>query len=297
MPRLTRPGARRPALFWAAVLIALAVGMVLGAGVLGRYFGDSTNTQLRGQVADLSTQREVLARRSADADAFATEVAPALLRAGLGGKGVLVVAAPDADPADVRAVASTISSAGGVVTGTVDLKSAIYDPGQTERLRGVVTGAAPSGVALDAALVDPAARAGDLLGAVLLTTGGSAPVVGAADVLASLRQGGFLQTNGDTTTAQTAVVVTGGRVADPDAAQGQAVGRLAAGLALHGAGAVLAGRTGSADGAGPIVVVRKDPQLSRRLATVSVVDTATGQAWTGWALVQALAGRYPGYGS
>lgn len=303
MPGLTRPGARRPALFWAAILIALAVGMVFGAGVLGRWLGDSTETDLRAQVTQLQKRGAVAEARADTGDRFATEIAPALLGDGLHGRSILMVTTPDAQPDDVRGVRAQIAAAGGTIAGTLALAPAIYDSGQVEKLRGLVDNAAPAGLRLDTALVNPAARAGDLLGAMLLTpSAGARPPAGGGDVLAALRQGGFLADPADPAdpavpVAQSALVVTGGAVDVADGAQGQAVGRLAASLSRHGTGAVLAARTGAGAGAGALVVVREDPALTRRLSTVSGLDTPVGRVETAWALVRAQQDRFAAYGS
>ncbi|WP_082789375.1 copper transporter [Tsukamurella pseudospumae] len=297
--RLRSPGARRPALVWAAVLLAFAVGVALGGGVLARFTTDGDLKDLRAQVEGLERQNTELTDRARAADSFADAAAPSALGRGLNGIPVLLVTAPAADAGDLAQITRRITQAGGTVAGTLKLTDDLYAEDKAERLRGVVDNAAPNGVTVDASLVDPRARAGDLLGAVLLSQGSVRPPSnGRADALAALKQAGFVDFSGPTVPgARAVVIVTGGTVPGDRAGQGQGIGRLAAGLSRHGDGAVLAGRTGSSQGAGPIVVVRQDKELSSRLATVDDADTVVGQVSTVLALVQATRGDVRAYGS
>ncbi|GAB3135326.1 hypothetical protein GCM10027289_28850 [Tsukamurella serpentis] len=297
--RLRSPGARRPALFWAAVLLAFAVGIALGGGVLARFTTDADIKELRDQVEQLEESNRALTDRSRAAEAFAEEAAPQALARGLAGIPVLMVLAPDADREDATRIQQRITQAGGTVAGGLTLTDAWYAQDQSERLRGVVDNAAPAGVRIDPSIVDPRARAGELLGTVLLAKREVAPPSnGRTDALAALKQAGFVTFDGPTVPgARAVVVVTGGSVSGDRAGQGQAIGRLAAGLSRHGDGAVLAGRSGSAQGAGSIVVVRQDRELAPRLATVDDVDTTVGRVSTAMALIQATRGDIRAYGT
>lgn len=297
--RLRSSGARRPALFWAAVLFAFAVGVALGGGVLARFTTDGDLRDLREQVDQLRTSNHLLTDRARAADGFADDAAPSALGRGLTGVPVLLVVAPGADRGDVEQITRRVTQAAGSVAGTLTLTDALYADAQSERLRGVVDNAAPAGVTIDAALVDPRARAGDLLGSLLLGQGSApAPSNGRTDALASLEQAGFVTFDGPTVPgARAVIVVTGGEVPGEQAGQGQGLGLLAAGMSRHGDGAVLAGRTGSALGAGPVVVVRQAKDLAPRLATVDDVDTVVGQVGAALALVQATRGDVRTYGT
>ncbi|GAA4392907.1 copper transporter [Tsukamurella soli] len=301
-----RADARRPALFWAAVLVALAVGLALGGGVLARYTGDGGVTRdLRAQVADLKADNQDLTARADAGEGFADTVAGRLFADGLSDSPVVVIAAPGADPADVSAITTYVERSGGTVTGTLTLTPTLYADGQAARLGGIVDQSVPAGVTLDPTVADPAARAGDLLGAILLSRGPTSDPAPAApsgpdraNALAALRDGGFVTFDGgDPAPARVAVVVTGASVATSAAGQGQAVGRLAAALSKHGQGAVLAGRTGSAAGAGPVVVVRHDDTLHAKLSTVDDVGTAVGRVTAVLALGEAAHGRFGAYGT
>lgn len=297
--RLRTPGARRPALFWAAVLLAFAVGVALGGGVLSRFTTDGDVKDLRAQVEGLERDNAALTDRARAADGFADAAAPSTLGRGLAGIPVLMVVAPSADRGDVAQVSRRVTQGGGTVAGTLTLSADLYAEDKAERLRGVVENAVPNGVRLDDSLVDPRARAGDLLGAVLLSKNAvEPPSNGRTDALAALKQADFVDFSGPTVPgARAAVIVTGGTVPGDRAGEGQGIGRLAAALSRHGDGTVLAGRAGSSQGAGPIVVVRQDGALRADLATVDDVDTVVGQVSTAHALAQATRGDARAYGS
>ncbi len=281
------------------MLLAFAVGVALGGGVLSRFTADGDLKDLRAQVERLEHDNAQLSDRARAADAFADASAPSTLGRSLAGVPVLMVIAPSADRGDIAQITRRVTQGGGTVAGTLTLTDAVYAEDKAERLRGVVDNAVPNGVALDAALVDPRARAGDLLGEVLLAKGAAAPPSnGRTDALAALKQAGFVDFAGPTVPgARAAVVVTGGTVPSDRAGEGQGIGRFAAGLSRHGDGAVLAGRTGSSQGAGPIVVVRQDKALGERLATVDDADTVVGQVSAALALAQATRGDVRAYGS
>jgi hypothetical protein len=98
------------------------------------------------------------------------------------------------------------------------------------------------------------------------------------------------------------VVLTGGAPGGDGSADGGGdragiVARFATQLDRSGAGAVLAGRPGSADGDGPIGVVRVDTAATSLLSTVDDVSTAAGRVATVLALAEQEQGRAGRYGT
>jgi hypothetical protein len=141
---------------------------------------------------------------------------------------------------------------------------------------------------------------GGLLGGVLLARDGQ-PAVSRDDadsVLTGLTSAGFVRSEAPPGAASLVLVLTGGAQDGVDAADAAAVyARLAAQLDLAGAGAVLAGRSGSADALGAVGVARADPQVVARLSTVDDVQSAAGRVAAVLALHQQLDGRAGSYGS
>ena len=284
----------------AAVLLALALGVVLGASALsGRVLGvlTSDRDQLAGQVVAVRGERD-----AADAGLRATEglVAaggPSTVAGVLPGRGVAVLATPDADPTDVDVVAGLVESAGGRVTGRLDLPDAALAPGQAEALRALVPRLLPAGAQLPTT-TDTGALTGSLLGSLLVSRPGSAEEQAtgpeATTALRALADGGFLRVPGpaaalDPAPADLALVVTGGR-ADPP--RDATLVRLAAEMDRVGAGAVIAGRTGS----GAVAAVRADPAVRSGLSTVDALEGPASRVAAVLALREQADGRAGTYG-
>ena len=294
---------RQHAISIAAIFIALAIGIVLGSqtlasGVLSGLRNDKGDLQNR--VDQLQDSNNKLQAQVGAADSFDATTAGRIVHGALDQRTVLVFTTPDADPGDVDGVTKMIQDAGGAVTGRVSLTDAFVDTANGDKLRTTVTNIIPAGVQLRTGAVDQGSLAGDLLGSVLQLNPQSAEPQSTPQEMAlaldTLRSGGFIgYDNGTVRPAQLAVVVTGdGKGADAGN-RGAVVGRFAAALDGRGAGTVLAGRPGSADGSGPIAVVRSDAAMTAGTTTVDDVDRQAGRITVALALQEQLnggAGRY-----
>ncbi|HLS73441.1 MAG TPA: copper transporter, partial [Actinomycetaceae bacterium] len=114
-----------------AVFLALALGIVLGAGPLNQPLGD----QLTGQVEELREDRDRLrtdlevSRMEVEyRDTFIDEIAPAALGSRLEGRAVALIALPGAVADDVDDIGRRLEQAGAVVTGQVQVTEAWTDP-------------------------------------------------------------------------------------------------------------------------------------------------------------------------
>ena len=169
----------------------------------------------------------------------------------LAGKSVVVFRTPDAKDDDVDALSRMVGQAGGTVTGTVALTQEFVDANSAEKLLSVVNSPiVPAGAQLSTTSVDQGSQAGDLLGIALLIN--KDPKVAVVDdaqrdtVLAALRDTGFITYGSQHIgPANAALIITGGALGEGAGNQGATVARLAAGLAPHGSGTVVAGRDGS----------------------------------------------------
>lgn len=282
----------------AAVFLALAGGVVLGARVLS----DPMLTGLRGdkgdlqhQVAELRAGNDALGRRLAGSDEFDSQMSVRIVHDTLAGKSVVLIRTPDADDDDLSAMGDLIGRAGGSVTGIVSLTTQFVGANSAEKLRSVVNSPiVPAGTALNTALMDPAAQAGDLLGIAVLVNRDPkiAPVDAAArdTVLSTLRDTGFLTYTDGLGAADTAIIITGGALPSDAGNQGTEVARFSAALAPHGQAAVLAGRAGSADGVAAVAVTRADAALADAVTTVDDVDAPAGRITTVLALQAGIGG-------
>ncbi|HEY9305878.1 MAG TPA: copper transporter, partial [Mycobacterium sp.] len=214
---------RQHAISLAAVFLALAVGVVLGSGVLSNNLLSGLRDEskdLHGQINTLNDQKKALNEKISTADAFDTQMAGRMVHDALNGKSVIVFRTPDANNDDVDAVSRIIGQSGGAVTGTVSLTQEFVDANSAEKLRSVVNSSIlPAGAQLSTKLVDEGSQAGDLLGIALLIN--RDPAVSTVDdtqrdtVLAALRDTGFIgYGNQHIGAANTAVVITGGGLGD-----------------------------------------------------------------------------------
>jgi len=293
---------RHHAISLAAVFLALAVGVVLGSGVLSDTLLSGLRNEKRDlhqQITSLTDQRNALNEKLGSANEFDTLMANRIVRGTLADKSVVLFRTPDADNDDVDAVARIVGQAGGTVSGTVALTKEFVDANSAEKLRSVVNSSiVPAGAQLSTVLVDQGSQAGDLLGIALLINRDPAvpPVDDAArdTVLAALRDTGFLTYQGDRVgAANTAIVVTGGALGDDAGNQGSTVARFAAALAPHGSGTVLAGRDGSATGTSAVAVTRADAGIADAVTTVDDIGAESGRIAAVLALQSLINGAHP----
>lgn len=277
---------RQHAISLAAVFLALAVGVVLGSGVLSDTVLSGLRDEsrnLHGQINTLNDQKNVLNEKLSAANAFDTQMADRMVHDALNGKSVIVFRAPNAKDDDVEALSKIIGQAGGAVTGAVSLTQEFVDGNSAEKLRSVVNSSIlPAGTQLSTKLVDQGSQAGDLLGIALLIN--RDPAVAPVDdtqrdtVLAALRDTGFITYGSEHIgAANAAAVITGGALGDDAGNQGVSVARFAAALAPHGSGVLLAGRDGSSTGAAAVAVARSDAAVTSTISTVDDVDAESGR--------------------
>ncbi|RDI59659.1 copper transporter [Nocardia pseudobrasiliensis] len=293
---------RRRAVPIASVILALSCGLLLGSHVLDRdaHAMPWSKGGDRQRAETLSHQNGRLADELNAANGFIARSAGKILTGALNGRSVLIFTTPDADSGDVDAVGKALTTAGAAVTGKIALTDAFIDSGQGDRLRTVAANMIPAGAQLQTGAVDQGSLVGDLLGLAFLVDPGNGQQRATPQertlILDTLRGGGFVNC-GEVQPAQLAVVVTGsGAKADLNN-RGSIIGRFAGGLRGRGAGVVLAGRAGAADGAGPIAVVRADSRLADTVTTVDNIDREIGRITTALGLSEQLGGGAGRYGT
>jgi hypothetical protein len=270
----------------AAVFLALAVGVVLGSGLLSNTMVSGLRDETRNlhnEINGLNDQKTQLNAKLGSANAFDTQMAGRMVRDALNGKSLVIFRAPDAKDEDVDAVAKIVTQAGGAVTGTVTLTQEFVDANSAEKLHSVVNSSVlPAGAQLSTKLVDQGSQAGDLLGiALLINRDPAVPPVddGQRDtVLAALRDTGFIgYGNQHIGASNAAAVITGGSLNNDAGNQGVSVARFAAALAPHGSGVMLAGRDGSSDGPAAVAVARADASVTPVISTVDNLEAESGR--------------------
>jgi outer membrane murein-binding lipoprotein Lpp len=284
---LTVISLRHHAISLAAVFVALALGVVLGSGLLSDTVLSSLRAEkrdLHAQIDGLNDQKNALNEKLSAANNFTSQMAGRIVHGALAGKSVIIFRTPDAKDDDVEAVSKLMGQAGAAVSGTVLLTQEFVEANSAEKLRSVVNSSiVPAGAQLSTKLVDQGSQAGDLLGiALLINRDPAVPTVDDAQrdvVLAALRDTGFISYPSDAHigAANAAVVITGGGLGDDAGNQGVSVARFAAALAPHGTGTVLAGRDGAASGTAAVAVTRADPGMASAITTVDDVDAESGR--------------------
>ncbi|MGB3485159.1 MAG: copper transporter [Mycobacterium sp.] len=294
---------RSHAISLAAVFLALAIGVVLGSGLLS----DTLLAGMRSEKRDLQTQingltdeKNALNEKLSAANDFDAQVAGRIVGRALDGKSVVLFRTPDADEGDIDGVIRILGDAGAVVTATLGLTQEFVDANSAEKLRTVVgSSVLPAGTQLGTTLVDQGSQAGDLLGIALLRPRDpAAPAVTDEQretVLASLRETGFLTyPEQNIGAADAAIIVTGAGLGEDAGNQGATVARFAAAMAPHGSGVVVAGRDGSATGTAAVAVIRSDPSLTSVVSTVDDIGTEAGRITAVLGAQELAVGAKPG---
>lgn len=289
-----------------SVFLALAVGIVLGAGPLKGSLGDSLTRQVQGLREDRESLRADLGRAESSIehrDEFLGAVTDRLVSDSLGGRSVVLVTLPGADEDTVGDSEDALRAAGATVAGRVDLTEAWTDPAGRSDREGLAR-------ALAAAAAVPGAPASpdlaEVLASVLLTEDlsdvGPLPVTASA-ALSRLREERLVRSDRlPTTTASSALVVAPPLAPDLDSdaisqRRGQAeVWRdVVAALDAAGDGVVVEGPA-SAAGAGGVVEAVRDADTRRSVSTVDTGTTAMGPLSVVLAMVEQVRGQTGHYG-
>lgn len=141
-----------------SVFLALAVGIVLGAGPLR----ESIGTQLAGQVEQLRTEQDELRAQSEDLasqkdqlSTFITEVGPDLVEDTLPEQDVVVISDDNSTRAAVTHITGLLESSGARTVTHVDLQPSLWDPAAESRRADALQAVAETApVVLDRSLQD-----------------------------------------------------------------------------------------------------------------------------------------------
>lgn len=287
-----------------SVFLALAVGIVLGAGPLK----DTISQSLTGQVNQLRQEKDTLrderdsARRARDDErSFVDYAAGELLAGRLDGQRVVIVSLARVPEETLRAVDVRLSQAGAAVTGYVTLTEAWTDP-DTAAYRKQLAGSlsahlnpAPQGATTDVTLATSLVQA--------LTGVDSADPTKFGDSATSLlgilltSDNALVTTDGDLTAPADSVVVLAppvkARALPTDGVQTARLAVVAA--AQQGSqGAVL---VDGARGKGSLVdALLADPALAGTVTSVSGISATSAQVTVPMALAAQIAGKVGHYG-
>lgn len=158
-----------------AIFLALAIGIVLGAGPLKT----TSDAGLKTQVSDLRANSQTLQNSLSSAqseiqflDTFGAQAAPSLLAERLAGLQVAVVSLPGADPALAAAVLTSLQQADATVSVQARITSSWTDPGHQAALASALhAGVSPAASPSAGSHEQPRSSVGPTAGA----TGGTSP--------------------------------------------------------------------------------------------------------------------------
>jgi hypothetical protein len=173
-----------------SVFLALAVGIVLGAGPLKGEIGNQLTTQvqnLRADAQNLRTQLETSQGAVNNRDTFVRTVLPSLAAEQLTGRSIVLVLVPGADTDAVDPLVQALQDAGASISGQVTVKDAWTDPGKAADRQSALkslqplaaSGASASGASASAASASGSA-APAVAGAGLVTVAPRVQVLTAA---------------------------------------------------------------------------------------------------------------------
>jgi hypothetical protein len=288
------------------IFLALAVGIVVGTTALNGPVLEGLRRSNSGLISDkraLEGDVRSLQSEVDTADDLVRTMSDQLIGSRLADARVLLVTAPGAEGAVVEQIATTVTEAGGTVTGRLALEPELFEDESTQLVEDLVADVVPAGVELpeDSAV----ARAAAVLAAGLLTrSGGSGVDRDSADqVVPAFQEAGLVELSeagDDPATATLAVLVAAPAPAEPTEQHEDVVAGLlevASQLRAAGNGLVVAGPAESVLEGGLVRAVRSDSARDGVISTVDNADRAVGQV----AVVLALreqsrggAGRYGG---
>ncbi len=270
-----------------SIFLALAVGIVLGAGPLQGSIG----TQLSDQVSALRQDKDALRSQLDDAEKsvkaqeqYAAAVAPAALAGTLDGRSVALVVTPDTAGKFAQNVQLALTQAGARITTVLTLQDDYRDPGK-EAVRTTAAEAAANALGI-APAEDTNALLGDILARVLFRTAGVAPKPpdNGQSALTILKDARLIDVTQSTPErAELGVLLIGPISGTSGSVTSQVTTLLALVATLSGQSSGLVVATGApAVAVGQeettdlVTTIRKNTQLARGVSTVDHADTVIG---------------------
>ncbi len=302
-----------------SVFLALAVGIVLGAGPLKESIGDTLTGEvdaLRERSSELRTELDEAAVALARSQSAFVAVSDDLLAGTLEGRRVAVVQVGSVAGGVLDEVAGRLAQAGATVTAQARLTDQWVDPGRASFRRSL------AGTVLEYLDPPPADDAGtttELAEAVVQGLSNARPedpdllTEDAGVLLQLLTDAELLELSGDVVTPADGVVVVAGRIDEvlegDDEAQAttdpaevervdawiDAAREIASAGLLRTAGAVVAGYDVVDDGL--LTQLREGVATTNRISTVAEVQHIVGQVSVPLALAERMAGGVGHYGA
>lgn len=290
-----------------SIFMALAVGIVLGAGPLKGQIGDTLTqevTQLREDRTALRAELEAARKAGTTQDDFTSDARARLVGGTLSGATVALVVLPSADEDHVTAVADALTAAGADVVSRTTVEDAwVPEDGDARATQSQLATELRSSLGLPAPGGADTAPLDDVLARSLVSAEAGALSDAGKGALDALAAANLIDVDtADLQGASNAVLVgglvRGDVIAERDRVANRLAG-LAAALDRAGKGAVLTSDVGVSGFQGAASVVRAargDAGTARNLSTVDDVSVPLGLVSVVYALVQQNAGGVGQYG-
>jgi hypothetical protein len=290
----------------AAVFLALAVGVALGAGPLKGEIDQQLRanvTQLSDEKDDLRTQMDALERADRYRDTFATTIAPGLIANKLNGHQVVLVALPGSDRKLLKTISDSIKAANGTVTGTVEVTQKWGDPTNRQFMEDLTAQVIPGDIDLpsDGTAYD---RAGALLARAVVTKDAKQigqPDSGTTTIIGAFAEGDLVKASDKLPRGDLAVVVAPVVKKDQKPPEGDdpnlAWVAIAKAMDSASRGAVVVGDQTTASELGMLASLRADTQITSQVSSVDVANLPSGQVAMVWALLEQAQGKAGQYGA
>lgn len=288
-----------------SIFLALAVGIVLGAGPLQSGIGSTLNDQvvaLRAEKDALRTDLDANKKLVAAGNEYATAVTPLVVRGRLTGRTVALVVLPSAERNIAETMRGAVEASGATVTDELTLTEDWFDPGLAdERATAAADAATALGLASDAT--------GDALLREVLAKLATAKEPGQASAsrtaaLKVLTDADLVEASvAEIVPADLAVLVSGDFAGSQSVVKGRSASVRAIAMALHGASdaTVVAGgapvqAAGQPVSSNGVNAIREDRDTSAKISTVDHAREGMGPAVVVLALVARLADEVGHYG-
>lgn len=280
-----------------AVFLALAVGIVLGAGPLQRDGSDTDRGDSDAEALAAADQRITdLQRGAAFNDSYARATADQLVGRDLKRRAVTVVTLPGADSDQVTRAVALVQRAGGSIAARVELTDKLLDVANRKLVEELTTQLLTSEEEPLPGAEEQSGytRIGQLLGFALVTTEnrGARPAKGADPVLASLETADLARVSDEVERRGSLVLVVAGEpsgTADQRRGAGDITATLARALDAASDGVVVLGPLSSGGKTGVVGALRASTG-AEDVSSVDVADLGAGAVLA----VLALAGQADG---
>jgi len=268
----------------AAVLLALAVGIILGSGPL-----DDTRTSFGGS-NDSAPDPALAGFEEAYAERTGSSLADGVLR----DRSVVLLTTPDARTDEVAGITADLKQSGATITGTVKLTSKLLDPANRQFAEGVAQQAAGDDESVSSA-TDGYGRVGAAIARAYL---GKGDVDDVGSMIASAFSEGELVATDEApaTRASLTLIVAGPGTSDTASGESQVVAQLSQVLSASGDGAVVVGPSSSSEDGGAVAAVRGG-DAAATVSTLDVTDSAAGRVVVPLVVAQQAAGTVGSWGT